>query len=247
MRQRFTLIRRTIDLARVTVLTVLVFGVLMAASCESAIEETPGTTVGAGDTAPPSQRVVFAADARPDDGVPFVSWDTASTVPFLVSESENSGRFQFHLGTWNTDTGTVAISDGVLFSTSVACRVFWDGSERFVIAPRESAHAANLQVTVNDHRLSVQVPDLALRLPSGLHSLVSLLRDGGSVAYAYREALGRAVLEIQGGPLAGRTPLAPPDLPVGTGLKGPVALDTGSDSRVTAYVETTRAASKDGQ
>lgn len=36
--------------------------------------------------------VAFSADARPDDGTPFVSWDTGRTVPFLVEQGDAGGR-----------------------------------------------------------------------------------------------------------------------------------------------------------
>lgn len=133
--------------------------------------------------------VRFAADARPDDGTSFVSWDTDSTVPLLVQESEAGGPSAFRLGLWDTETGSVSIEDHPLFETLVESRVFWDGSEHFVIVPYKPEHARSLQVTVNDRRLRVRVPEMGLRLPADRHALVAALRDGSVEAMAYGSSI----------------------------------------------------------
>jgi hypothetical protein len=209
--------------------------------------ETDVTPGGATDTTPPVPYVTFATDARPNDGTPFVSWDVTSTIPFLIPKGDADGRFSFRLGLWNTDTGTITLRDGSLFSVPEECRVFWDGSERFIVCPTRTDDAGSLQVTVNDRRLSVRAPNLALSLPSNRRSLVAVLPDDSGVASAYRRLPGGATLEIQGGPLEGKVGLVPPDLPSNAEVLGPVAMDADSASRVVVYVETFRVASKDGQ
>jgi hypothetical protein len=204
---------------------------------------------GATGSTPPVPYVTFATDARLDDGTPFVSWDVTSTIPFLFlsSKGEASGQLAFRLGLWNTDTGTITLRDDSLFSVSEECRIFWDGSERFIVCRTRAGDAGRLRVTVNDRRLSVRVPELALSLPSNRHSLVAVLPGDSGVASAYRGLLGGATLEIQGGPLEGKVDLVPPNLPPNAEVLGPVAMDADSASRLVVYVETFRAASKDGQ
>ena len=144
---------------------------LMACSrstLEGAQTANPGVSEDGTSTRPDGAEetaslVAFSADARPDDGTPFVSWDTGRTVPFLVEQGDAGGPSTFRLGLWDTETGSVCIDDQPLFETAIESRVFWDGSEHFVIVPYKTEYASRLQVTVSDRRLKVHVPETALR------------------------------------------------------------------------------------
>lgn len=207
-------------------------------SPEGAETEKPGVsetgTTHPDDGEVTSSLVAFSADARPEDGTSFISWDTDSTVPFLVEEGEAGGPSEFRLGLWDTATGSVSIEDRPLFETSVESRVFWDGSEHFVIAPYKPEYARSLQITVNDRRLRVRAPEMALRLPADRHALAAALRDGSVEAMAYGSSVIGAFLEVKSGSTYEKVELAPP-IPEFT--LGPVALEIKSPSEVIVHLE----------
>lgn len=192
------------------------------------VDEPPFTDVC---TPPPeTMAVVVADDARPDDGIAFVSWETASAVPFLVATEDSSLQETYFLGVWDLDKGKVTIGSDPLFSTPKTCKVFWNGGKEFVhITPQ----ASDTTVILRDKRLSIHLADLE---PSK-YLTAAALDDSHAIFAAYPHTDRQAVLRIEDRTTEKEIQLNPPDLASSASLLGPVAMDIRCETRVDIYLE----------